>query len=427
MVDEHKLRLLLKAEQPVDKPVLVRMAAYAGQRVDLRVDLNVLVEEFDFFQSVNKQPPQRAHRLIADEQHHALLAPEVMLQVMAHASRVAHTAGRDYDLRGLVLVYRLRFRLRHRDLQAGEHDWVDAGAYQRLHLLIDILRVALKKDARRLDGEGAVHVDGEVAVPGDEAALLYLADKVQHLLRTADGEGRNDHVAAAVEHELDALCKLRHVVRQVNAVQPVAVCGLDDQIFRVLHMLRILEYWLVLVADVSAESDLALLAVFVQPDLDGRRAEQVPDVGEADADAVVDLYHLAVAAGAEAAHYPRNVIKVIQRLDLRAAAAQRFARFPLRVRHLDVRAVAQHDVAERGRRGACVHRAAEALLVQQRQVAGVVYVRVGQQDEINAAGADGQLLVHENVLALLHAAVDQTALVADLDESAAACDFMRRA
>ena len=153
----------------------------------------------------------------------------------------------------------------------------------------------------------------------------------------------------------------------------------------------------------------------------------MPDVGETDADAVVDLYQLAVAAGAEAAHDARNVVKVVQRLDLRAAAAQRFARFPLCVRHLDVRAVAQHDVAERGRRRACVHRAAEALLVQQRQVAGVVYVRVGQQDEINAAGADGQLLVHENVLALLHAAVDTAALVADLDESAAAGDFVRRA
>ena len=93
MVDEHKLRLLLKAAQPVDKPVLVRMAAYAGQRVDLRVDLNVLVEEFDLFQSVNKQPPKRAHRLITDEQHHALLAPKVVFQVMAHTSRVAHAAG----------------------------------------------------------------------------------------------------------------------------------------------------------------------------------------------------------------------------------------------------------------------------------------------------------------------------------------------
>ena len=263
MVDEHKLRLLLEAAKPVDKPVLVRMAADAGQRVDLRVDLDVLVEKLDLFQPVDKQPPKRAHRLIADEQHHALLAPKVVFQVMAHTSRVAHAAGRDYDLRGLVLVYRLRFRLRHRDLQAGEHDGVDAGAYQRLHLLVDVLRVALEEDARRLDGEGAVHVDGEVAVPGDEAALLYLADKVQHLLRTADGEGRNDHVAAAVEHELDALCKLRHVVRQVNAVQPVAVGGLDDQILRVLHMLRILENRLVLVADVAAEGDFALLAVLV--------------------------------------------------------------------------------------------------------------------------------------------------------------------
>ena len=54
-------------------------------------------------------------------------------------------------------------------------------------------------------------------------------------------------------------------------------------------------------------------------------------------------------------------------------------------------------------------------------------MRVRQKHEVQRARRDGQSLILEEVLALLHAAVNYAALVAGLDVRAASRDLMRRA
>ena len=91
-----------------------------------------------------------------------------------------------------------------------------------------------------------------------------------------------------------AICKLGDIVRALGGVQPVAVGGFYHEVVRALNMLRVAEDGLIDVADIAAEADAALLAVFVQPYLYCRRAEQVPDVGQADGHAVIDLNPISI-------------------------------------------------------------------------------------------------------------------------------------
>ena len=59
-----------------------------------------------------------------------------------------------------------------------------------------------------------------------------------------------------------------------------------------------------------------------------------------------------------------------------------------------------------------------------RQIAGVVDVGVGQQDEVDVPGLHGQFHIFIQVLALLHAAVHQPLDVPNFNEGAAAGDLM---
>ena len=110
----------------------------------------------------------------------------------------------------------------------------------------------------------------------------------------------------------------------------------------------------------------------------------------------------------------------IQRLGRRLAGAGGLAPLPLGLGHLDVRCVAQHDAAQVAGRLRGVDRAAKALLIQQRQVAGVVHVCVRDEHELDLRRRDGDGNVLKQVPSLLHAAVDQAVVPADLEQGAAA-------
>lgn len=85
-----------------------------------------------------------------------------------------------------------------------------------------------------------------------------------------------------------------------------------------------------------------------------------------------------------------------------------------------MRRIAQHDAAQVACRLRGVDRAAKALLIQQRQVAGVIHVRVRDEHELDLRRRDGDGDVLKQVASLLHAAVDQAVVPADLKQGAAA-------
>ena len=261
-------------------------------------------------------------------------------------------------------------------------------------------------------------------MPGDEAALLDLTDEVEQLLRAAHREGGDDHVAAAVKRLLDARRKLLHIIHALFGVEPVAVSRFDDKVLGILNILRIAQDRLIQVSDVAREGDLARLSPLVQPDLDRCGSEQMPHVGHADRHAVVDLDLLTVGAGAQKPDNAQSILHVVERLDRLTAAALRLAALPLRFRHLDICTVTKHDVAERTGGGTGIDRTAVPLLIQQRQATAVVDMGVGEQHEIQLRRADRQLLIHEEILALLHAVVHYSLLIAHLKEGATAGNLM---
>ena len=134
--------------------------------------------------------------------------------------------------------------------------------------------------------------------------------------------------------------------------------------------------------------------------------------------------HLAVPAGAEALEHSLGIVHVIERHIPRMAGALRLAVAPLRFKHLNVRAVAQHNPAQILRRFRRNHGAAETLRVQQRQAAGMIDVRMRQQNVINLRRINRYLLILILVRSLLHTAVDQNMKPADLQIVAASRHFM---
>ena len=85
------------------------MAAHARELDDVRVHMNLFLEQFHFLRASDQRPSQCADGLIADEKNRALLPPEVVFQMMLDSSRIAHAARGDNDLRGFVEVDGFRF------------------------------------------------------------------------------------------------------------------------------------------------------------------------------------------------------------------------------------------------------------------------------------------------------------------------------
>jgi len=90
-------------------------------------------------------------------------------------------------------------------------------------------------------------------------------------------------------------------------------------------------------------------------------------------------------------------------------------------------AVAQHYLTKRTGGGTGIHRTAKALLIKQRQHAGMINVGVGQQGEIQLCRAYRQGHILEKVLALLHAVIHYALFIAHLNISATAGDLVGRA
>ena len=78
---------------------------------------------------------------------------------------------------------------------------------------------------------------------------------------------------------------------------------------------------------------------------------------------------------------------------------------PLGLGELNVCTVAEHDVRKRYRRRSHIDWATEAVRIQQRQISGMVDVRVRDQYKIKLGCRDRNRLVFINIRSLLHTAV----------------------
>ena len=348
-----------------------------------------------------------------------------MLEVVLDPPRVAHAGGADDDLGIVVLQDHLGLLGRDRELESREGDGIDAVPEQGQGLLIIAGLLIGQEDLRRVDRQGAVDIDREVFVLRDQVVLLDLAQVIQDDLGPAHREGRDHHVAAPGEGIAQDLGQLLHRRRPVALVQAVAVGRFHDDIVRLLRIGRILEQGLVLVADIAGKDDLFLRPALGQPQLHAGGSQQVADVRKAEADALTEGIDLAVGIGGDETDQVHRVLHRIDGLEgFDPDAPLLLFVSPLRLHGLDVGGIAQHDVAQAGRRLRRDHLAAEAVLIEFGQHARVVDVGMCHDDEIDLVRGHRERGILKFVSSLPHAAVDQDILVSNLQIMTAPRHFM---
>ena len=136
-----------------------------------------------------------------------------------------------------------------------------------------------------LNGKRTVHVNREFAVAVNQMFCLNFTNKVQHLLRSADGKRRDHEVSAAVERFLNDFCQFRYVIR-FRSVAAIAVGGFHNHVIGALRVLRVVDQRLMDISDIAGEEQFFRHTVLCQPQLNGCGAEQMTGIEETDLDAV---------------------------------------------------------------------------------------------------------------------------------------------
>ena len=338
-------------------------------------------------------------------------------------SRLAHTARRNDDLRAHVLVYRAGVVARQRADKPFKRDWIYAAAHEGESLFVVAALAVVDENVGRLVGEGAVDVHGEVVVSRDEPVVLYLAQEVEHLLRSADRKRRNNNASAAVKGGLEHLGQRGDVVGGA-VVDAVAVGGLHNDVVGGVDVLRIADERLVNIADIARKDDSTRLAVLSHGEDDACRAEEVSRVAETNRDALGYLGVGLILVRHEQLYRSDSVVHGVERLVVVLAAALSLSAAPFGFKFLYVRTVAQHDAAQVGSGGGGVDRSAESARIEQGEQSRVVDVGVREEHEVDIGGSYGNLDVLEDVLALFHSEIDKEFPAASLDICAAARDLV---
>ena len=423
---EHPPGLLRKGVHPAQQAVLIGVAGHSGQLADLGLHLNGFTEQLDRVDALDQGSAQGAHGLKAHKQDGAFRPPQVVLEVVADASGLAHTAGRKNDLGCAVGVDHAGIIAGHADAQPRHVDGVDALFQQSAGLLVKAVGVCIPEDAGGLGGQRAVNVDRKIAVSLDKAFFLDLTQKIQHFLRAAHRKAGHHHVAAPVKGTLQDFSKLCHIIG-LWGVAAVAVGRLHKHIVCLLDIGRVFYNGLVQIADIAGEDQLCGGAALGDPQLDAGRAQQVAHIHKPCLDARGKLDALAVLHTQEQAAGGLGILYGVHRLYRLCTGALALAVFPLGFKLLNMRRVPQHNAAQLHGRDGGIDPAPEAVVRQQRQKAGMVNMCMGDQHKIDLAGGYGQGLIFICVLALLHAVVDEEALPCCLQHGAAAGHLVVRA
>ena len=318
--------------------VVIRVGGKPLEVDDLGADGDILAEQPHALGAVQQVASQRAGRLEAHEHHGAVGAPEVVFQMVADAPRIAHAGGGDNDLGRLVHVQQLGLVHRLRQVQAGEVEHVGAVLHQRQRVVVQIAPQVAAENGGGLLRQRAVHIHGEILHGGDKPLVLDLPDEVQQLLRSAHGEGGDDHVAALAQRLVDDLRQLIGVAPHLGVVA-VAVGGLRQHIVGAGEKLRVADDRLIHVADIAGEHDGALLVPLPADEPDAGAAQQMSGVDELRRYAVHHRHVLLVFAGLDELADAQGVGHGVDRLYLRAAGALVLAVLILRVLLLNMSGV----------------------------------------------------------------------------------------
>ena len=235
---------------------------------------------------------------------------------------------------------------------------------------------------------------------------------VDQVLGAADGEGRDQHVAAILVGLLqDAEKFFERVV--AAAVVAVAVGGLHQQHVGLFENRRAAHQRRAVVAQVAGEHQAPSAAQVVDIQLDDGRAEDVPGIVQGHADPGHHFLALLVAQRSALAQHLVGVIAGVQRGDGLLAAPGAPLVLPLGVLFLQVRGIVQHQLKQRAAGLGGEDRAAIAFLGQARQQSAMVDMGVGNHhrvDVFRTKGKGSPVVAFLLAPALVHAALKQDTL-----------------
>jgi hypothetical protein len=234
---------------------------------------------------------------------------------------------------------------------------------------------------------------------------------MQDVLRAADRERRDDHIAlAAREGVIQGKRELVQRLRQVLVVA-IAVGRFDQQHVGILDRGRVRHHGHSGLAQVAGKDDLPSPS----EQLDDRRAEDVAGVAEAEAQRRMRP-HLRIVVRRHQVLEAR--LRLLLRIERRFAA-------PFRLLLLQIAAVGEHHAEQVAGRLRGVDRAAETLRDQARDQAGMVDVRVREQDESDVVRLEREppVLRVGSASALEHAAVHEEPDLAGIDLTSAAAPW----
>ena len=192
--------------------------------------------------------------------------------MMADTSCLAHPRCGDDNLRAFIEIDCHGIIRRYGNLKTLEGQRIDALLHQCHCGGVIAVQIVFRKHARCFDCKGAVNINLEAVMPMHQPALLDFADKIQHFLRSPDGKGGDDQIAAAVKGLLNLSGKLCHIIRWRSMVA-VAVCTFHNDIIRFGGITGVMDDGLIDIADITGEYDFFRYAVFRQPDFDTGGAE----------------------------------------------------------------------------------------------------------------------------------------------------------
>ena len=292
------------------------------------------------------------------------------------------------------------------------------------HFLVEHVGMFFE-DLGDFDGHGAVEEGDQV---GDAVFDEQFVEVVENFLGAFHGKTRDNDIAAGSAGFVDDGGQAFFDVA-VGFVEAVAVGGFDENVIGLLDEGRVVEDGHVPAADVAGEEQGAFFAVVVDVELDHGRAEDVAGVVINGIDAVVDGGGGFVLKGRKKRDGRFGVGDGVERFDgVFAFSLFAFMAFflVLGVFFLDVGRIEHDDGGDFGSGAGGVDFAVEAFLDQFGQPAAMVEVSVGEQDGVDLARRDGELIpvaVLEGAF-LEETAVDEEFEAVDLQEMAGTGDIL---
>ncbi len=332
---------------------------------DIRFYFYRLAEQLHGRRPFQKRPSERSPRLITDENNRAFPAPQIMFQMVADPSRLAHPRSRYDHFRPHVKIYRLTVITRDRQLQPRKSDRVDAFSHEFLRLLVKTPLYILSKNIRSPYRQRTIHIYFKFRIRLHKSLFFDLADKIEKFLCPSYRESRNHHISTLFKCPADDLCDLTGIIRRFP-VQPVSICRLHHDVIRFFRVDRIPQDRFIPISEITRKYDRTRFLTLYGKYLDRRGTEKMPDIRKPNRYLLAQPDLSAVFARNQKINRPERIFHRIERHVNLSAGTLCFPVPPLCLELLDMGTIPQHDGAQVSGRPRRIHFTTESPGIKHR-------------------------------------------------------------